>query len=455
MQEELLYQYWHYYALRKKEICLNGGLRLRILSEGHLNRQRGPDIRFARFSLNDTVYQGDVEFHLSTDDWYRHGHHLDSAYANVLLHLVAQGVAAPVSHQLSGETIPSYIFPIPERSNNAAPASLDCLPGKISRQGLQDALRNMAVQRMEFKIRRYRAALENSTSESLFYEEFFDALGFSRNRLPFRRLSLIMPLAFVRSILKSGSEPAVLLTALYFGQAGFLSPYDSDSFTKSLWQKYKQHRFLMQSVPLPAENWDFHLVRVQNHPHFRLAAWIAMLNHSKPRFPWEELSQILRERRDFSLLQEALFKFFDIDADGYWQDHYALNKALKQRRNIKYFGKERIIEIMINVVLPLMSALAREEGSHGFSDYLREFYLWLPGDLHYGIISRSMPWYSSYTKLLSRPALLQAMLYLNENYCRDYSCRACPLKRIPSSNAAVSKDAPQRPGVPAVQIAGS
>ncbi len=442
MQEEILYQYWHYYAIGGKEVPLPGGHRLHILYEGELNRQKGPDIRFARFSFDGTIYQGDVEFHLSAADWYHHGHHLDRAYANVLLHLVARGETAEVRHQLGGCSIPTYILPAPRHYNTAAHPAQRCIAANTDFSNIKNALINMAIHRLDFKVSSYRSALENLSPEMLFYEQFFDAMGFPHNRMSFRQLAQKMPLALVRQILNIQRSSSTILLAVYFAQAGFLSLKTPDDFSSSLIMEYKRHRFLVQTESVSSQNWNLHLVRSQNHPHFRLAAWVQTIRQYHPVFLLDMIEHILRERFDFSILKMQLFNLFTIDAEDYWKDHYALNKPLTDRHNRKYWGTDRIIEIIINVILPLMIAKAEKEGSYGFSAYLRQFYLWVPAGINYGFISRNMPWYQSCAKALPRPALFQALLYLNENYCRDYKCADCPIGRRQPGKSAVKAVSP-------------
>ena len=60
-----------------------------LLRAGRAGRGPGPDVREAAFLMpSGVVRSGDVEVHLRTSDWVRHGHEGDPAYANVVLHLV-------------------------------------------------------------------------------------------------------------------------------------------------------------------------------------------------------------------------------------------------------------------------------------------------------------------------------------------------------------------------------
>jgi hypothetical protein len=428
MQEEALYQYWHYYALEGKEIKLSGGHRLRIIHEGELNRRKGPDIQFAQFALDDIVYQGDVEFHLSSSGWYQHGHNLDKAYANVLLHLIASGDTLAVNHQLSKSSIATYILPAPLHLNLNQHTARTCLAGAKPLTQIKESLITMALNRLDFKIHAYRSLLEYHQPEVIFYENIFDMLGLPNNRLPFRLLAKKITLSYFRQLSSYSADCGHLLLALYFGQAGFLSHANPDSYTQSLIENYKRYRYLLPEVQISSSNWDMHLIRTHNHPHFRLAAWVYTLLHYYPQTIFDLIKEVFRERPHYKQLEIQLIKLFDLEIENYWQDHYALNKRLKHRHQ-KYWGRGRLTEMLLNVIIPLMIAIAEQEGSYGFAEYLRWFYLTIPTKVHYGKIERNMPWYSSYSKQLSQPALMQALIYLDNNYCQDYHCEQCPLGR--------------------------
>ncbi|HHJ51776.1 MAG TPA: DUF2851 family protein, partial [Caldithrix abyssi] len=131
MREEELYKKWRQLARSGQGVSC-GGHRLRVLSPGRLNETRGPDFVAARFELDGVVYQGDVECHRDVRDWYRHRHHLDEAFANVLLHLVA----APhpdlqtVRHRFSAEPIPTISINVAAESS-LAECPLDRVPSSF------------------------------------------------------------------------------------------------------------------------------------------------------------------------------------------------------------------------------------------------------------------------------------------------------------------------------------
>ena len=61
---------------------------VKVLHPGWLRYAPGPDFRKARVILDGQLYQGDIEIHVDSRDWFRHGHAEDEAYQNVILHVV-------------------------------------------------------------------------------------------------------------------------------------------------------------------------------------------------------------------------------------------------------------------------------------------------------------------------------------------------------------------------------
>lgn len=61
--------------------------RITILSPGIWNAGAGPDFLHAHFIIENEEIKGDVEIHLSDESWFRHGHHEDERYKNVVLHI--------------------------------------------------------------------------------------------------------------------------------------------------------------------------------------------------------------------------------------------------------------------------------------------------------------------------------------------------------------------------------
>lgn len=63
---------------------------LEIISFGQHNKSSGPDFLEATLKYDDKIWAGNIEFHLKSSDWLKHGHQNDIAYNNVIAHFVLE-----------------------------------------------------------------------------------------------------------------------------------------------------------------------------------------------------------------------------------------------------------------------------------------------------------------------------------------------------------------------------
>ena len=109
--EELLHYIWKHKIFPLKELCTTTGTTIEVIDSGLPNTNAGPDFFNAKLKLNDTLWVGNVEIHTKTSDWHKHGHTNDSAYDNVILHVVNESNGQVF--RKNGEEIPLRCFFIP------------------------------------------------------------------------------------------------------------------------------------------------------------------------------------------------------------------------------------------------------------------------------------------------------------------------------------------------------
>lgn len=89
MTEDYLQFLWKHKRILKPNICLTDSRELKILNFGNHNTLlKGPDFKQGSIFLDGLTFHGHIEIHVQSSDWYLHGHHLDSNYNNVILHVV-------------------------------------------------------------------------------------------------------------------------------------------------------------------------------------------------------------------------------------------------------------------------------------------------------------------------------------------------------------------------------
>lgn len=421
MQEHELYTLWNHLARLGQTVEI-GSHTLRVLQSGELNLKRGPDFRSARFALDGVVYQGSVEFHVHRKDWYLHGHDLDRAFSDVLIHLVGEGNTAklePVSNRYAPQPIPTYVLPLSEENRQLMQTECPLPPSAVN--GHMQTFGELAMQRFVMKTQRVTHALQQERVPVLLYRLLLRALGYQGNEDAFERLAAAIP----AQVADHFSRDPFKLYALFSGQAGFLPEQPADDWTAALCREHALHAHLMDRQPLSVRDWRFAGVRPQNHPHFRLAGWVALMSRYGIFGFADHLDISFEGRKPYDEVLTGLKESFMLPVSGYWQTHGSLAKPCTGNRH--YFGPSRIMEMLINVILPLQSARAIQKESEGYYAYIRDFYLRLPATGVYAGFKHFYPWLEDMNSAHAGPYLNQALRFLKQQYCDLNGCAVCPL----------------------------
>ena len=104
MPEIVLHYIWEHCLWAGYDQQTTDGRKVEIIAVGEHNRDAGPDYSHAHVRIDGKEWVGNIEIHVSASDWLRHRHHLDSAYDNVILHVV-RTADKPV-YNSKGELVP-------------------------------------------------------------------------------------------------------------------------------------------------------------------------------------------------------------------------------------------------------------------------------------------------------------------------------------------------------------
>ena len=90
MTEQFFQFIWQYSLYDGANLMTTSGEKIIVQFQGELNTKAGPDFEEAKIRIDDTLLVGNVELHLKTSDWYKHGHQNNKAYDNIILHIVLE-----------------------------------------------------------------------------------------------------------------------------------------------------------------------------------------------------------------------------------------------------------------------------------------------------------------------------------------------------------------------------
>ena len=232
--EELLHYVWKHKIFPLNELTTTTGQRLEIIDTGLSNRDAGPDFFNAKIKLDGVVWVGNIEIHTHSSDWFKHGHHQNPVYDNVILH-VATHVDAEV-HRSNGESIPQMLLNCPEhiRENFKELTDTDKYPPcyriipSLSKLTIHSWMSALQMERFEQKnahlIERLRFC--NNHWEDAFFITLARNFGFSINADAFEEWAKYIPL---RAIDKH-RDNLFQVEAFFFGQAGILGDIDGDEY---------------------------------------------------------------------------------------------------------------------------------------------------------------------------------------------------------------------------------
>ena len=89
--EEYLHYIWSNKLFKTNVFTSTTKLSIEILSWGeHNSIENGPDFKFGSIRFNNITWYGHIEIHQKSSDWFKHNHHLDVHYKNVILHVVRE-----------------------------------------------------------------------------------------------------------------------------------------------------------------------------------------------------------------------------------------------------------------------------------------------------------------------------------------------------------------------------
>ncbi|MBL7924776.1 MAG: DUF2851 family protein [Bacteroidia bacterium] len=420
MQEEFLYYLWQYRLLYPSLLHLESGETLEVLHPGYRNHESGPDFFNARLRIAGLLWAGNVELHVKSSDWEKHGHRNDPAYDHIILHVVhghdaelkrSDGSAIPTL-VMDGKYPPEYLEHYKLLMQGAAEhVSCSRQLNEVPDQHKTLWLDRLLTERLESRFKEIDRMhlLGGKSWPQTFYRVLAKGFGFRTNALPFELLSQAVPYDLM---LRHRHVPEEL-EGLYFGQAGLLPPGPSDPYAERLRKHYRYFRHKYQLSPLSAHLWKFGGLRPLNFPTLRISQF-AMLHHSHEHLPDKVISAVTIEE---------LYRVFDISVSDYWYHHFRFGSPADPLK--KVLGRDSIRNLLINAVIPFLFYYGRRQHLQVLCD--KALYWMEQLEPEKNRITRQ--WLESGWK--ARDAgQSQALLHLKKHYCDYKKCVNCGIGKF-------------------------
>ena len=394
--ERLLHYVWKHRLLPVATLVTTDGQELEVIDPGLHNRDQGPDFFNAKVRLGGTLWAGNVEVHLRSSDWYRHGHDTDPAYNSVVLHVVGE-VDGEV-RTAEGKTLPQVRIDIPERIRQSYdelcrtedyPRCHRIIPS-VPTLKVHQWMDALLVERLKERSEQVAARAERTGGdwERATFVTLCRSFGFGLNGDSFERWAMRIPLQAAGK----HRDDLFQVEALFLGMAGLTDDVGTlrgEQEAERLRQEfaYLQHKFSLDE-PLQRSDWRFLRTRPGNFPSVRIMQIAELYHRGKV-----QMSRLL-EAKSAAELQECL----------------AVRGTTAGSRRL----------LIINTVVPLLFAYGRHIGDEDICQRAVRLLEELPAENNY--ILRQ--WQACGLHVLTA-ADSQALIQLKRQYCDRTDCLRC------------------------------
>ena len=415
MKEDFLHYLWKFKKFDALNLRTFNDEEITIINVGQYLELAGPDFFNAQITIGNQKWAGNVEIHLKSSDWYVHHHEIDSAYENVILHVVWE-------HDTEIYRSNNIEIPILELKKHVDPATI---------QNYQSLMAPKSWIFCEKQIKEVDEFVFKNWQERLFFERLerkskpiFDLLaqtsqdweavlfsllarnfGLNTNGEAFFKMAQSIPF----SIIRKESFEVENLEALFFGLAGLLDSEKEDNYYKDLKFRYFYLLHKYQLEHLMADQVQFFKHRPDNFPTIRLSQ-LANLYHTHQNL-FSKISTL-------NSLKNSV-QVFQIGVSPYWESHYQFDRESPIKK--KMLSKSFIDLLLVNTIIPLQFAFAKSQGKEITEDLINLLNGLNPEKN--AIIDK----FSSFGIVSKNAFDTQSLLQLKKEYCNKSRCLECAL----------------------------
>ena len=416
MNEEFLYYVWKYKIFTDINLQTSDTKEVSILKAGIHNKNSGPDFLNAQVKIDHQLWAGNVEMHVKSSDWYLHKHEEDANYDAVILHVVWEhDVAVFMKNNKPLPTLELKNFvskELLENYNSLVYHQQKFIPCENQLTTIDEFLLNNWLERLYFERLEQKSTFikellldTNADFEAVLFQLLAKNFGLKVNGEAFLQLATSMDFSVVRKERFDLEQ----LTALFFGQAGFLEEDLEEHYHQQLKEKYRylKHKHKLNSISKNA--FQFFRMRPQNFPTIRIAQLASLLYTHQNIF-----SKLMNINK-----KEDFYDLFSFEVDTFWKTHYTFESDSK--KSPKKLTKSFVDLIIINTIIPLKFVYLQSRGAVDENEIMQ---------LIKQVSSEKNSIISNFAALeiKAKNALeSQALIQLKNNYCTKKRCLQCAI----------------------------
>lgn len=403
------------------------GQSLSVIFRGAWTHGFGPDFSGAMISFADgRMLTGSIEIHLASSGWRAHGHHLDPAYNEVILHIVGVDDGG-ITRRADGATVPVAIVGFEQAKQLEAQLDWSRVGGEVCAEqqtrenpaAIVQAIHALGDQRLAAKAASLEAELVSRPPADLLWRGLLEALGYAENREPMRQLARKRPIGELQRLVSFSPTPLVTGASALLGLAGFLplSPSDANaanlepSLVEAIERSWQGLARPGSELMRPSD-WKTARVRPANHPVARLLAAAALV----AAYPEGVAAALLEDVRQGTLRAESL-------------------AGTVERRGAA-LGVDRATVILANAVLPLAIALSEHQRDPELADGAIRIWDTLSASAHNRVTRAAQLQVCGEAPLRGLGERgMQGLIHLHRGLCTPRRCFECPIAAIVVNDA--------------------
>jgi hypothetical protein len=431
-------QLWQHLVLRQRHLADSENKAVEVIYPGRLNDSRGGDFKEAVVISGNQRSCGFIEIHTTTSHWKTHGHQRDPIYNGVVLHVALHQDSFERTVLQNGQIIPTVILAQNSPTANtqlSSESGLPCqFPGRRTRtRKLMSCLEEAGIARFEAKAGRYQEDLRCLDAGQVLYQGLAEALGYSKNQIPFRELSQRVSIKVLERAVQNSEENIegglIRQQALLLGAAGLLPTQrgliiTDDEFLGKLEQVWYSLKY---PAVLGCHDWEIFRVRPSNSPVRRIVALSHLLNRFH-QIGWPQALLNLVRTVPVTDTPRELELALIVKSEDYWTCHSDFG-VFSPRPQPILLGQVRAAEIVLNVLLPFALSWSRVNSEPVLSRKVRQLYACYHR-LAENSIERHMLRQLQLTPLqINTACLQQGLIHVYKTCCTRGKCGECLLNR--------------------------